>query len=551
MPERHEQFGRVDGPAPRRTIHTGAGAATAFPMATDAALEMLRAGGNAVDAAVAAAWALCVCEPSASGLGGQTILLLHRADGRTLVVDGHAAAPAAASVRTISKRQQRIGHRSCTVPTTPATLDYAQRTYGVLSRGRVMAPAIHIAEDGYRLTALQHRQTRWVAADLRRSDAGALFLRDGQPPAVGTLCRQPQLAAVLCRLADQGIDDFYRGDIARSIADDMRHHDGLITAQDLAAVTAPIVTEPLSIDCRGYRLLSVPPPGGGLELLLAYRMLEQLLPEGAGVSDEDWRELVVLIVYTIFNEREHHPIAPDSLTPAQRKWLVSSSRARYLLSDTIDFVRHQPAAAPSAASEEPGDTTHLTVSDHAGNVVLLTQSIQSVFGAKVVHPRLGFVYNNYLCTCPRHPHPYQLGGHCRPRSNAAPLLVLGGGAGAERPILALGAAGSRRIISSVLQVTSGVLHRQLDIAAAITAPRLHALLSRTLWIERPAASPSLLSRLRTSFPKIVVKARLDYSMGAVQGLQFGPDGTVWGAADPRRDGTVTRLDDETPLAEVP
>src|SRR5215467_2677594 len=156
--------------------------ATAFPLATAAGLELLRAGGNAIDAAVGAAWTLCVCEPSASGLGGQTILLIHFADGRTRVIDGHSCAPLAAGLDTVSAGQQRRGYRSCTIPTTPATLDWVQRKYGTLSRDRVMAPAIRAAEEGYAITRLQRRQIAWVAHALRESTADELFLQHGSPP---------------------------------------------------------------------------------------------------------------------------------------------------------------------------------------------------------------------------------------------------------------------------------------------------------------------------------------------------------------------------------
>src|SRR5215470_14868866 len=202
-------------------------AATAFPLATDAALAILHEGGNAIDAGVAAAWALCACEPSASGLGGQTILLLRLTDGGILIIDGHSHAPAAASPRTMTADQQRMGHRATTVPSTPAVLDYAQRKYGTLTRARVMQPAIRIAEDGFEITPFQHRQVRWVGAKLSGA-ATELFLRSGSPPPVGHLFRQPALATTLRRLASCGFEDFYTGAIARLIADDMRAHGGLV-----------------------------------------------------------------------------------------------------------------------------------------------------------------------------------------------------------------------------------------------------------------------------------------------------------------------------------
>src|SRR5208283_133074 len=128
---------------------TGGAAATAFPLATDAALSTLRAGGNAVDAAVAAAWTLSVCEPSASGLGGQSTLLIYRSNGATLIIDGHSRAPSGDSIDTVNEREQRLGHRACTIPSTPATLEYAQRKYGLLPHAAILGPAIQAAEEGY------------------------------------------------------------------------------------------------------------------------------------------------------------------------------------------------------------------------------------------------------------------------------------------------------------------------------------------------------------------------------------------------------------------
>jgi gamma-glutamyltranspeptidase / glutathione hydrolase len=184
------------------------------------------------------------------------------------------------------------------------------------------------------------------------------------------------------------------------------------------------------------------------------------------------------------------------------------------------------------AQEEPGDTTHLTVADDAGNVVALTQSIQSVFGAKVANEKLGFLYNNYLRTCPRQAHPARLAPRCLSRSNVSPTLILREG----RPFLALGSAGSRRITSSLLQVTSNVVDREMTLEEAVAAPRVHALLSGTVWMEAGTDQPHLLEQLAQRFHKTVERRPLSFSMGAVQALQFLPGRTL-AAADPRRDGT--------------
>lgn len=522
-------------PSRRNTGQLRGAVATAFPLATEAGQEILRAGGNAVDAAVATAWALCVCEPSASGLGGQTVMLIHFADGRACVIDGHSCAPAAVSTEIISSDQQRRGRRSSTVPSTPGTLNYAHEKHGVLARDRVMAPAIRIAEEGFPITPLHQRQTRWVADDLRASASSGLFLRNGAPPPIGYVFRQPELADTLHRLSELGAEDFYHGDIAHLIAEDMRRHDGLITEEDLANCSPPQEREPLSAVYRGYRILTVPPPGGGLQLLLAFNVLEQLELEES--TAEDWYEKIALTTSVVFRERERRPVAPDDISLWDR--LLSEDCARQIAAEVSEQAPEQSCVQDLA--EEPGDTTHLSVADRHGNVVMLTQSIQSVFGAKVAHPALGFLYNNYLVTCPRYQHPYMLRGYCRPRSNVAPVLVLRRDSDAERPFLALGAAGSRRIISAILQVVSGVVDHDLDLAAAVAAPRVHGLLSRKVWIERPAASESLLSRLRARALQPIVKPRHAYAMGAVQALQFMSDGEIIAAADPRRDGAAAVL----------
>ena len=493
-----------------------AAVATAFPLATEAALEILRAGGNAADAAAAAAWALCVCEPAASGLGGQTLVLLHLADGRTRVIDGHSRAPALASCALISKDQQRHGYRSATVPSTPATLDHFQRRYGTMSRQRVMAPAIRIAEQGYAITPLQHRQLQWVAGRLRNSAAGDLFLRGGDALPAGHVFRQEKLARTLRRLAETGIADFYTGSAARLIVADMQRHGGLISAEDLATCGSPMEREPLSITYRAHRVLSVPPPGGGLDLLLALEILERLAPDARQSSEARWHEAIALTTSAVFREREARPLVPEEVGAGALAELLSDARATRLADEIAGVAR-----GPAVAAEEPGDTTHLAVSDTQGNVVMLTQSIQSVFGAKGAHP-------------------YALRGGGRPRSNACPTLVLG--RDGDAPFLALGSAGSRRIISSVLQTASAVIDREMDAAAAVATARVHGLLGRKVWIERPAASEALLARLRARDREPVIRGRHSYVMGAVQALHFPTSGQLAAAADPRRDGSAAVFD---------
>jgi gamma-glutamyltranspeptidase/glutathione hydrolase len=520
---------------------------TAFPSASQAGVEILRAGGNAIDAAVAAAWALAVCEPSNSGLGGQTTLLIRLAGGRTSVVDGHSHAPAAVAAKQVSRIQQQKGYRACTIPSTPATLEFARKRYGALPRATVMEPAIHLAEHGYAVTKLQRRQMKWCLNALLASPATArLFLKKERPYGVGEIFRQKELAATLRRLSQVGVEDLYQGQIARAIVEDMTQNDGLITETDLAECEVPIECEPVAIDYRGYKVVSVPPPGGGLQVLSGLKILERFAPGDLVRETDKWYELLAEVTYAVFRERDRFTIHPRDVTPSLLKWFLGDERA----SEIAERINtHGWKSAGEADEEGPGETTHLCTMDRDGNAVSLTQSIQSLFGAKVANGQLGFLYNNYLCACRRGHHPYRLGSGCIPQSNIAPTLVLRNGLSestqsrgdtryACKPLLVLGAAGSRRITSAVLHVISGVLDCGVSLDEAVDLPRIHGLLSRKVHIEKPAATEALLKRLEKRFREVKIRAPHSYFMGCVQAIHVRDDETLVGVADPRRDGTA-------------
>jgi len=506
---------------------------TGHPVATQAALEILRDGGNAVDAAVAAAWSLSVCEPSASGLGGQTTVLMYRPGDSPRVFDGHSYAPRAVSMSTVTRAEQLTGYRACVIPSTVATLWHVHRRYGCLPPDRVMAAAIRIAEDGYEVSPLLQRQLRYTFRILSLSAAMCgLFLPGGRVPDVGCRLRHPALAATLRRLLVAGESDFYRGALAREIVDDMARHRGLLDAEDLSALTMPVERAALVGSYHGYRVVTAPPPAGGLQLLLGLKVLEHLERDYSVVSPELWRARLAQATYLVFRERELRDRTFDELPSEinqtlQDNWAAAMART----------CGKQPPA-PNHTAEEPGDTTHVSVVDAAGTVVTLTQSIQSVFGAKVANAQLGFVYNNYLKACPRTRHRRQLASGCLPRSNVAPTIVFGRGSQHDQPVLALGAAGSRRITSALLHVITGVLDRGLGLRDAISAPRVHALTSGKAWIERPAATTELLAELEGLSLRPSVKRPLDFAMGSVQAIHILRDGRIDAAADPRRDGTA-------------
>lgn len=519
--------------------------ATAFPEATAIGLATLRAGGNAVDAACAAAWALGVCEPAESGLGGQAMALVHAPDGRIHVIDGHSAAPRGATRERVSRRDQRRGIRSTTVPSMPATLDLLRRRFGTQTNSETIGPAAELAARGHCITALQRRQIGWTREALAACPlASRRWLVAGQPLPVGHRCPQPELAATLARLAREGVDDFYQGGIAAAIVQDMNERGGLIDADDLAAVAAR-ETVPIEIEWRGHRVVGVPPPGGGVQTLLALLLMDRRSAAGVSLADiaHDPERFRAEAVRAAFRERERWPDHPRDLTPALRQWLVSEERVARL--SPLLALRPQ-GGVPIDRTGEAGDTTHLCVADRHGWVVSLTQSIQSVFGAKTASPTAGFFYNNFLKTCPRGRHAYRLGPGALPQSNASPTLVLAREGDRWRPRLAIGAAGSRRLTSAIVQILDAVIGRGVALPEAVRAPRMHALLDRGVWIERPAlgpAGPAGPASLSRAFGPVRVLSPLSYKAGAAQAIAFEPDGSMVAVADPRRDGSAAALRD--------
>ena len=533
----HVQAETAAGPA--------AAVSTASPAATAIAARVLTAGGNAVDAAVAGAWALAVCEPSGSGLGGQAVMLVTPAHGPAVVLDGHARAPQSASRALISRAEQHYGVRASTVPTMAAVLGAAHARWGCLPWSWVVTQAAELAEEGHRITPLEARQLAWVTGTLRRDpQTAAVFLPRGSAPAAGERLRQPALAATLRRIALTGTEDFYRGALARSFIADQQARAGLITAADLRRGERVQVTLPLVFRHGDRTIATAPPPSGGLTLALALCLLDRQRPAGDWDSGS-WLLAVADAVRAAHALRDR--LDPDDGDPVA------------LLAELV--TRFEPGRRPGSARppavlrapremgatvapaggldhEPPGETTHLSVCDADGVTVALTSSIQSLFGAKVLNARLGFLYNNYLVTCPRSVGPYRLGPGCRPRSNTAPSTVTDSSGG----VLVLGAAGSRRITSSLVQLVSAAADRGVALIDAMRAPRVHGLASGRIWVERPGAA-DLMTALESRSPGppaplVRVRREHDYAMGGAHAVYRDASGLVTAAADPRRDGTV-------------
>jgi len=238
-------------------------------LATEAGVRVLAEGGNAIDAAVAAAFALGVCEPAASGLGGQTMMLIHAARSRrTFALDGSSRAPNRTVVAELPRSARRYGYKATTVPSTPAVLAYALQRYGSMPLAAVIEPAVELAERGYRVSELQRRLSQRVRKHLQRGSAAQCFLKNSTRSfRVGERFHQPVLAETLRRLGRVGVGDFYTGEIAAAMCRDMARQEGLITREDLAQIPWPIERRPVSSHYEGLRLVTFPPPGAGRTLV--------------------------------------------------------------------------------------------------------------------------------------------------------------------------------------------------------------------------------------------------------------------------------------------
>jgi gamma-glutamyltranspeptidase/glutathione hydrolase len=484
---------------------------------------MFEAGGNAIDAAVAAAFALGVCEPMASGLGGQTMMLLRpAASRRTIALDGSSRAPNRATPESLSKAERYRGYRATTVPSTPAVLRYALERYGKLRRARVIEPAIRLAEEGYEVSALQSALARREVKHLRAGTAAPLFLRDAQRPyTVGSRFRQPALAETLRRLAQKGIKDFYSGQIARLIREDMARNGGLIRRDDLAQVPQPIERRPIACHFEGLRVFTFPLPGAGRTLIEMLNIYQRLPAARRNLETPEGAVILAEIIRRAFLDRQDRPFDPSFFPQVAQERMLSDDYAKLVARQLVRRLKGG------------GETSHLSAMDREGNVVSLTQSIERVYGACVATPELGFLYNNYMSAFEYEDisHPYHLRPNAVPWASVAPTIVFRG----RNPWLAIGSPGSDRITPSIFQVL--VRLQTLPPLAAVDAPRLHSSLDSKVSLEASRMRDDIPRTLERHGFRIDVRDPYSFHLGCVQ-LVLRERGRFIGVADPRRDGSA-------------
>ncbi len=495
-------------------------------LATEAGAEMLNSGGNAVDAAVAAAFALGVVEPAASGLGGQTMMLIHLAEsGRKFCLDGGTRAPHRTPPGELERAEQLRGHKATTVPSTPAVLAWALQHYGTKSLEEILQPAIRYAEEGYRISPLQHYLTKRELVHLRAHSGAHLFLKNGRTTyPIGSVFRQPALAGTLRRLAEVGIEDFYQGEIARQIHDDMVTNDGFVRDDDLAQIPWPVERRPLATHFSNQRVFTFGPPGAGRTLIEALNLLDQF-PQSQ--RDPETLQGALLLAHVIRKANLDRSDRPDDPTLFAQELELGEDITH------LDYAKRVAKRIQSRIKTH-GDTSHISVMDAQGNAVGLTQSIERVYGSFSASPELGFLYNNYMSAFEYQDisHPYYLRPNAVPWASVAPSLVFRG----NKPWLTIGSPGSERIVSAILQVLLR-LERGASPFDAVEAPRMHCSIEGKVSLEGTRMRDDIPSLLRSRGFDISVRDPYSFYLGCVQ-LVLHEDGEFIGVADPRRDGSA-------------
>ncbi len=548
---------------PAAVVGTGGAVASAERQATEAGLEVLRAGGNAADAAVAVALALAVVHPQAGNLGGGGFAVL-RFGREVRALDFREVAPAGASAALYLDRKGRpVPERSwegvlaAGVPGSPAGLYELHRRYGKLPWRRVVRPAVRLARDGFTVsTRLSEALERHRERLLRHPGTAAVWLPGGRPPAPGSRMTLPVLASTLEAYGERGPEALTRGPLAAAVEVVSRRDHGVLRAADLAAYQ-PVWREPVRFELAGWKVVSMPlPSSGGLILAESAGMLARLdwmdLPrfgaDRAHLLVEVWRR-VYADRYRLGDPQATEASGAQLLDPA---WLDRRAAA-------ID-PRHatpsgQVAPWPGEPLPEHRETTHLSVVDAEGNAVALTTTLNGSFGCGVMVPGAGYLLNNEMddfTMAPGRPNMYGLvqgpANAVRPGlrmlSSMSPTVAWQG-----REVLALGSPGGSRIPSATLQVLLDFLVDGDHLQAAVDRPRIHhQWLPDRIDAEEDALSPDTEGRLR----RMGHVVRVVHSLGEVHAVHRRADGLVEAAADPRGPGWAGVVEEvPRPMGRVP
>ncbi len=522
--------------------------ATSHTLATEVALKVLQNGGNAIDAAVTAGFALAVTQPRSGNIGGGGFLVYSPGNGDAPeAIDYRETAPAAATETmfqdqdgNVVSERSRFSHKAAGVPGTVAGLALALERHGTLSLSQALAPAIRLAREGFvvphrfteGLEQARDRLERWPAT------RATFYIKDGSAPQPGEVFRQPELADTLQRIAEQGVKGFYEGETAQLIVAEMQRGEGLITLEDLRNYE-PAVRQPVHGTYRGFDIYSMSPPSsGGTHIVQILNILEDYPIGEWGHNSANTIHHMAEAMKLAYAARSEY-LGDTDFVAVPLEGLTSKGYADQLrTSIKADKARPASEIAPGKPGpRESPETTHFSVVDRWGNAVSNTYTINFSYGSGITVAGAGFLLNNEMddfSAKPGVPNAYGLiGGEAnkvepgkRMLSSMSPTIVRKD----DRNFLVTGSPGGSRIITTTLQVIMNVIDHNMNIQTAVSAPRIHhQWLPDEIRVEQ-GISPDTLDLLRARGHTINTGS----AMGAIQSILIGEDGTLYGGADPRR-----------------
>ena len=513
-------------------------------------IQILEAGGNAIDAAVAVGFALGFAEPNATGVGGGGFMTLRLAStGETVFIDFRERAPSAASPEmwqtytdangntAVIGSQKTLGGKSSGIPGEVAGMLYALENYGTMSREEVLRPVADLARAGLTVSpTLNSDMMNSYDTMLLYSESGDLFLKDidgmKMPYEVGEVFKNPEYAKLMEKIIAEGRDGFYKGEVAKAIVDTVNKYGGLFTMEDMANYEVEVL-EPIKGTYRGYEIISSPPPSsGGTIIVQILNILENFdLPSMEDNSAEELHLISEAFKMAYADRGEY--MGDVKFVDVPLDGLVSKDYAK-LLSEKIDpNVSMENVMPDDPWMFEHEDTTHFSVADKEGNIVAVTQTVNYVFGSKVAIPGWGFVMNNEMDDfVVGAGHPNSIAGNKTPLSSMSPTVIL---TPEGEPYAVLGSPGGTTIIAAVAQVISNLIDHGMTMQEAVDAPRISGYNNNTISYES-RIDPEEIAKLEAIGHICEASDDWNRSFGSVNAVRYAPDGTLDGAGDPRRDG---------------
>ncbi|MBU5269917.1 gamma-glutamyltransferase [Clostridium cochlearium] len=514
--------------------------ASAKPEASQVGVDIMKKGGNAIDAAVATAFALGVVEPNASGIGGGGFMLVRFAKtGEEVFLDFREVAPGKATPDMyklddkgkVVNNESVIGGKSVAVPGDVAGLLMALEKYGTMSREEVMQPAIDLAENGFKVTENFSNMIKDNFDNINKFEATkAIYLKDGLPFEEGDTITNKDLSNTLKIIAKEGKDAFYKGKIAESIVNEVQKQGGIITLEDLAKYEVK-VRKPVKGTYKGYEIVSAPPSSsGGAHVIQLLNIMENYDLKSMGVNTEQslhaWSEASKLI----FADRGKY-MADTDFVKVPLAGLTSKDYAKELYEKIDKDKATQKVEAGNPNKYESGSTTHYSIMDKEGNMVAVTKTINHFFGSCVAVPGTGILLNDEMDDFDFKPGlSNSIEPGKKPLSSMTPTLILKDG----KPFMTIGSPGATRIIPTVAQVISNIVDHGMDIQEAINTPRMYDKDGK-LSLEG-GIDEKVIEGLKNKGHEVDIKGEYDLFFGGVQGVMMESSGELHGGADPRRDG---------------